>query len=141
MVHPQLLRALALLAVATHAAAHANFCRSCADRAAALLVGTPANTALPRLEDASPQPAPVVVTPFALSEVSLRAGGTTGSNLSWAAQHTNLDYLLMLPVGSMAYNFRNTTGLSTEGAKPLGGWETPYPSAEGDDRGHFSPKR
>ena len=144
----QLLRALALLAAATRAAGHAHFCRECADRAAALLssaAADPVDTALPLLEAAPPPPpAPVAVEPFVLSEVSLRAGATTASNLSWAAQALNMDYLLALDVDSMAYNFRATGGLSTEGAKPLGGWETPYahqppgvPATEGDDRGHF----
>ena len=29
-------------------------------------------------------------------------------------------------------------GLPLGGAQPFGGWETPYPSTEGDDRGHFT---
>ena len=120
------------------AAAHAHFCVECAERAAALLAAAPtADTYLPPVDATPYTPAPVAVQPFRLSEVSLRAGETTASNLSWAAQRTNIEYLLMLGVDSLAYNFRQTAGLSTQSAKPLGGWETPYPSAEGDDRGHF----
>ena len=138
MAPPQLLRALAVLLATTPVAGHAHFCRECADRAAALLTAAPVATALPVVvAAAAAAPAPVAVEPYPLSEVSLRAGTTTASNLSWAAQSTNLNYLLMLDVNSMAYNFRNTSGLSTKNAKPLGGWETPYPSTEGDDRGHL----
>ena len=44
----------------------------------------------------------------------------------------------MLPVSSLSYNFKNTSHLPLGGARPFGGWETPYPSTEGDDRGHFT---
>ena len=50
---------------------------------------------------------------------------------------TNLAYLLMLPVSSLAYNFRNTSKLPLHNATPFGGWETPY-GPYGDDRGHFT---
>ena len=54
--------------------------------------------------------------------------------LSHAYQQTNLNYLLMLPVSSLAYNFRNTSKLPLRNATPFGGWEGPT----GDDRGHFT---
>ena len=136
---PLALRLLAGLAGLGGASGHAHFCRECADRAAALLsTAPPAGTALPPLDAAPPPPpAPVAVQAFPLSQVSLRAGDTSASNLSWAAEHTNMEYLQMLSVDSLAYNFRQTAGLSTEDTRPLGGWESPYPSTEGDDRGHF----
>jgi hypothetical protein len=43
----------------------------------------------------------------------------------------------MLNVSSLAYNFRNASGLPLQGATPFGGWETPF-GPEGDDRGHFT---
>ena len=125
---------LACLSAPLAVAGHGHFCRACADRAAALLVAGPrGDTALPALEAAPPPPAPVAALPFALSEVAL----TAGAGLPWRAQQTNLEYLLMLNVSSLAYNFRNTSGLPLQGATPFGGWETPF-GPEGDDRGHFT---
>ena len=94
---------------------HAHYCSSCAKAAAG------------RLSRVSH-----VVEPFSLEESRLLPG-----SMEWTAQQTNLEYLLSLPVSSLAWNFLNTSGLPTPG-QPFGGWETPYPSREGDDRGHFT---
>ena len=121
--------ALATLAPAV-GNAHEEFCRACADRAAALLTSAPVLTAT----RSSTSPAALVATPFTLSEASLTP---TTSGLEWRAQQTNLAYLLMLNVSSLAYNFRNTSRLPLHNATPFGGWETPY-GPYGDDRGHFT---
>ena len=70
--------------------------------------------------------------PFSLAEARLTSGTS-----QYAAQQLNLEYLLSLPVLSLAYNFRNTSHLSLGDAVPFGGWETPY-GPNGDDRGHFT---
>jgi DUF1680 family protein len=72
------------------------------------------------------------VEPFSLAEARLTSGTS-----QYAAQQLNLEYLLSLPVLSLAYNFRNTSHLSLGDAVPFGGWETPY-GPNGDDRGHFT---
>lgn len=62
-----------------------------------------------------------------LSDVRLHADSVHGQ-----AQQTNLEYLLLLSVDSLAYSFRQTAGLPSPGT-PHGGWE--YPTQE--LRGHF----
>jgi len=95
-----------------------HYCSSCARRASSLI---------------APHGVPHRAEPFSLSDVKLLPG-----SLEWTAQQTNLEYLVMLPVSSLTYNFKNTSGLPLDGAVPFGGWETPYPSSKGDDRGHFT---
>ena len=98
-----------------HSHHHPHYCSSCAQAAAGRL-----------------STVPHLVEPFSLKEARLLPG-----SFEWTAQQTNLEYLLSLPVSSLSWNFRKTSSLPTQG-QPFGGWETPYPSTEGDDRGHFT---
>lgn len=124
---------LDLLRIATlcvSARAHEHFCRECADRAAALLINANASSTLLAKPDTT-SPASLAALPFTLSEVTLTPDENSAE---YVAQQTNLNYLLMLPVSSLAYNFRNTSKLPLRNATPFGGWEGPT----GDDRGHFT---
>ncbi|CAM6129674.1 unnamed protein product [Calypogeia fissa] len=67
-----------------------------------------------------------------LKEVPLHRVTLASDSLHGIAQETNLQYLLMLDVDSLVWNFRVTAGLPAPGS-PYGGWE--YPNME--LRGHF----
>ena len=67
-----------------------------------------------------------------LQEVSLHDVRLGPNSIHSQAQQTNLEYLLMLDVDSLVWNFRKTAGLPTPG-KPYGGWEDPSEEL----RGHF----
>jgi uncharacterized protein len=69
--------------------------------------------------------------PF-LSEVSLHDVRLEPDTLYWRAQQTNLEYLLLLDVDRLVWNFRKQAGLSAPGT-PYGGWEGPDVQL----RGHF----
>jgi uncharacterized protein len=69
--------------------------------------------------------------PF-LSEVSLHDVRLEPDTLYWRAQQTNLEYLLLLDVDRLVWNFRKQAGLSPPGT-PYGGWEGPDVQL----RGHF----
>ncbi|KAJ8751150.1 hypothetical protein K2173_016331 [Erythroxylum novogranatense] len=77
--------------------------------------------------------------PFAgefLKEVSLHDVRLKPNSLHWRAQQTNLEYLLMLDVDRLAWNFRKTAGLPTP-KKPYGGWEDPSEELRGHFVGHY----
>ncbi|XP_002968213.2 uncharacterized protein LOC9631388 [Selaginella moellendorffii] len=57
-------------------------------------------------------------------------------SLQGKGQQTNLEYLLMLDVDSLAYSFRNNSGLPTKGV-PYGGWEAPDQELRGHFVGHY----
>ena len=61
---------------------------------------------------------------------------TNGSSFMQAAQ-LNLEYLLMLDPDQLLYSFRVTANLSTQGAKPYGGWEAPNIELRGHFVGHY----
>jgi hypothetical protein len=67
-----------------------------------------------------------------LKEVSLHNVRLTPGSPQAVAQETNLQYLLMLDVDRMVWNFRKTAGLEAPGT-PYGGWESPTSEL----RGHF----
>jgi len=67
-----------------------------------------------------------------LKDVSLHDVRLDPSSFHWRAQQTNLEYLLMLDVDGLAYNFRKEAGLNAPGV-PYGGWEKP----DSELRGHF----
>eukprot|EP00252_Welwitschia_mirabilis_P018969 TRINITY_DN4265_c0_g1_i4.p1 TRINITY_DN4265_c0_g1~~TRINITY_DN4265_c0_g1_i4.p1 ORF type:complete len:519 (-),score=73.29 TRINITY_DN4265_c0_g1_i4:234-1790(-) len=52
------------------------------------------------------------------------------------AQQTNLEYLLMLDVDNLAWNFRTTAGLPAPG-RPYGGWESNTSELRGHFVGHY----
>lgn len=65
-----------------------------------------------------------------LREVSLHDVRLDPDSIYGKAQQTNLEYLLILDVDRLVWNFRNQAGLPTPG-KPYGGWESE------ELRGHF----
>lgn len=67
-----------------------------------------------------------------LNEISLHDVRLDPSSMHGQAQHTNLEYLLMLDVDRLVWSFRKTAGLETPG-EPYGGWENP----NSELRGHF----
>lgn len=67
-----------------------------------------------------------------LGEVSLHDVRLDPDSMYAHAQQTNLEYLLMLDVDALVWNFRNQANLSAPG-KPYGGWEGP----DVQIRGHF----
>ncbi|KAI9100252.1 hypothetical protein K1719_024470 [Acacia pycnantha] len=71
-----------------------------------------------------------------LREVSLHDVRLLPGSIHYQAQLTNLEYLLMLDVDSMLWNFRKTAGLATPD-EPYGGWETPNKELRGHFVGHY----
>ncbi|KAJ6325971.1 hypothetical protein OIU78_013128 [Salix suchowensis] len=71
-----------------------------------------------------------------LNEMSLHNVRLDPGSIHWQAQHTNLEYLLMLDVNKLVWSFRKTAGLSTPG-KAYGGWETPDSELRGHFVGHY----
>ncbi|KAK4608326.1 hypothetical protein RGQ29_001940 [Quercus rubra] len=71
-----------------------------------------------------------------LQEVSLHDVRLGPNSIHSQAQQTNLEYLLMLDVDSLVWNFRKTAGLPTPG-KPYGGWEDPSEELRGHFVGHY----
>ncbi|GAV79107.1 DUF1680 domain-containing protein [Cephalotus follicularis] len=69
-------------------------------------------------------------------EVSLHDVRLHPNSLHGIAQETNLKYLLMLDVDSLAWSFRKTAGLSSP-RKPYGGWEDPSVQLRGHFVGHY----
>uniref|UniRef100_A0A6N2LLF6 Alpha-L-arabinofuranosidase B arabinose-binding domain-containing protein n=1 Tax=Salix viminalis TaxID=40686 RepID=A0A6N2LLF6_SALVM len=71
-----------------------------------------------------------------LNEMSLHNVRLDPGSIHWQAQHTNLEYLLMLDVNKLVWSFRKTAGLSRPG-KAYGGWEAPDSELRGHFVGHF----
>ncbi|XP_058729951.1 uncharacterized protein LOC131602023 [Vicia villosa] len=71
-----------------------------------------------------------------LKEVPLEDVRLLEGSVHAEAQQTNLEYLLMLDVDSMIWNFRKTAGLPTPGT-PYGGWEAPGLELRGHFVGHY----
>ncbi|XP_028759417.1 uncharacterized protein LOC114718302 [Neltuma alba] len=71
-----------------------------------------------------------------LKEVSLHDVRLLPGSIHARAQLTNLEYLLLLDVDSMLWNFRKTAGLPTLG-NPYGGWESPELELRGHFVGHY----
>ncbi len=69
--------------------------------------------------------------PFPLGAVRLTAGRFLD------AQNRRLAYLRFLNMDRLLYNYRATAGLSTRGAAPCGGWESPTWSWRGHMAGHY----
>ncbi|KAJ3707913.1 hypothetical protein LUZ61_011618 [Rhynchospora tenuis] len=67
-----------------------------------------------------------------LSEVSLHDVRLATDSVYGQAQQTNLEYLLLLDIDRLVWNFRKQAGLDTPGT-PYGGWE----GADVELRGHF----
>ncbi|XP_076918047.1 uncharacterized protein LOC143578309, partial [Bidens hawaiensis] len=67
----------------------------------------------------------------ALSDVRLHPDSIHGQT-----QQTNLEYMLMLDVDRLAWNFRQTAGLPTPGFA-YGGWEAPDKELRGHFVGHY----
>ncbi|KAB5565104.1 hypothetical protein DKX38_005158 [Salix brachista] len=71
-----------------------------------------------------------------LNEMSLHNVRLDPGSIHWQAQHTNLEYLLMLDVNKLVWSFRKTAGLSRPG-KAYGGWEAPDSELRGHFVGHY----
>ncbi|CAK8575877.1 unnamed protein product [Lathyrus sativus] len=71
-----------------------------------------------------------------LKEVPLEDVRLLEGSIHAETQQTNLEYLLMLDVDSMIWNFRKTAGLPTPGT-PYGGWEAPGVELRGHFVGHY----
>ncbi|XP_010673596.3 uncharacterized protein LOC104889952 [Beta vulgaris subsp. vulgaris] len=71
-----------------------------------------------------------------LNEVLLHNVRLDPKSLHGRAQQTNLEYLLILDVDSLAWSFRKTAGLPTPGI-PYGGWEAPNIELRGHFVGHY----
>ncbi|KAJ4971932.1 hypothetical protein NE237_005031 [Protea cynaroides] len=71
-----------------------------------------------------------------LKELSLHNVRLDPRSIHGRAQLTNLEYLLMLDVDSLAWSFRKTAGLPTPGT-PFGGWEDPTCELRGHFVGHY----
>jgi uncharacterized protein len=67
-----------------------------------------------------------------LSEVPLQDVQLAQDSVYGQAQQTNLEYLLLLDVDRLLWNFRKQAGLAAPGT-PYGGWE----GADVELRGHF----
>lgn len=84
-----------------------------------------------KLRGAGGDPRPGGAGPF-LSEASLHDVRLEPDTVYWRAQQTNLEYLLLLDVDRLVWNFRKQAGLTASGT-PYGGWEGPDVQL----RGHF----
>ncbi|KAL8233597.1 hypothetical protein R6Q59_019697 [Mikania micrantha] len=71
-----------------------------------------------------------------LNEVFLGDVRLDPDSIHGQAQQTNLEYLLMFDVDSLAWNFRKTAGLPTPGVA-YGGWEAPDQELRGHFVGHY----
>nr|KYP58476.1 hypothetical protein KK1_013885 [Cajanus cajan] len=71
-----------------------------------------------------------------LKQVSLHDVRLHEGSIHAQAQHTNLEYLLMLDVDRLLWSFRKTAGLPTPGT-PYGGWEDPKMELRGHFVGHY----
>ncbi|KAL6604525.1 hypothetical protein ACP70R_042952 [Stipagrostis hirtigluma subsp. patula] len=71
-----------------------------------------------------------------LSEASLHDVRLEPGTLYWRAQQTNLEYLLLLDVDRLVYNFHTQAGLTAPGT-PYGGWEGPDVQLRGHFVGHY----
>ncbi|CAN6974449.1 unnamed protein product [Brassica oleracea var. botrytis] len=71
-----------------------------------------------------------------LKEVSLHDVRLDPNTFHWGAQQTNLEYLLMLDVASLAWSFRKAAGLDAPGSY-YGGWERPDSELRGHFVGHY----
>ncbi|KAF2614281.1 hypothetical protein F2Q70_00007360 [Brassica cretica] len=71
-----------------------------------------------------------------LKEVSLHDVRLDPNTFHWRAQQTNLEYLLMLDVDSLAWSFRKAAGLDAPGSY-YGGWERPDSELRGHFVGHY----
>ncbi|KAH0888128.1 hypothetical protein HID58_050557, partial [Brassica napus] len=71
-----------------------------------------------------------------LKEVSLHDVRLDPNTFHWGAQQTNLEYLLMLDVDSLAWSFRKAAGLDAPGSY-YGGWERPDSELRGHFVGHY----
>ncbi|KAH9741132.1 proline-tRNA ligase (DUF1680) [Citrus sinensis] len=71
-----------------------------------------------------------------LKEVSLHDVRLGSDSMHWRAQQTNLEYLLMLDVDKLVWNFRKTARLPAPG-EPYGGWEEPSCELRGHFVGHY----
>ncbi|XP_073002118.1 uncharacterized protein [Typha latifolia] len=68
-----------------------------------------------------------------LTEVSLHDVRLDPDSMYGKAQQTNMEYLLLLDVDRLVWNFRNQSGLSSPPGRAYGGWE----AADSELRGHF----
>ncbi|GAA5023899.1 beta-L-arabinofuranosidase domain-containing protein [Kitasatospora paranensis] len=73
----------------------------------------------------------VQLTPFPADAVRLTAGRFLDS------QNRRLAYMRFLDMDRLLYNFRTTARLSTQGAEPCGGWESPTWGWRGHMVGHY----
>ncbi|XP_010536053.1 PREDICTED: uncharacterized protein LOC104811146 [Tarenaya hassleriana] len=71
-----------------------------------------------------------------LKEVSLHDVRLDPDSIHWRAQQTNLEYLLMLDIDNLVWNFRKTAGLDAPGASYTG-WESPNSELRGHFIGHY----
>lgn len=69
---------------------------------------------------------------FDLSNISL-----DGDNILTQNTERTIEYLKLLDSDRMLYNFRNTFGQDTKGAKPIGGWDEPTGLLRGHSTGHY----
>lgn len=82
--------------------------------------------------DSKPIPSAPSAVNFDLSDISL-----DGDNILTQNANRAYDYLKLLDDDRMLYNFRNTFGVDTKGAEPLGGWDAPTGLLRGHSTGHY----
>ncbi len=103
--------------------------------AGAAAAATAANPGgLTSLLAAPPSALPQTVFPFANNQVTLNTG-TTAPFIGNRDRENS--YLTFLDNDRMLYNFRVTSGLSTNGAAALGGWDAPTVLLRGHSTGHY----
>ncbi|CAI5480855.1 unnamed protein product [Closterium sp. Yama58-4] len=78
-----------------------------------------------------------VLHPDFLSPVPLHAVRLSPSTRQFAAQSTNLQYLLSLDAHRLLWSFRRTAGEEEAIGKPYGGWENPKSELRGHFVGHY----
>jgi DUF1680 family protein len=98
--------------------------------AVALASAFPAVTARPGLAASRPD-AGVSAFPFPLGQVTLLAGPFLDN------MNRTLSYLSFVDPDRLLYTFRTNVGLSTRGAAPVGGWESPTTELRGHSTGHL----
>ena len=69
---------------------------------------------------------------FPMNQVRLLPGTVYYDN-----QQRMLEYLLSVDDGQMLYNFRKASGLSTQGAEPMTGWDADSCKLKGHTTGHY----
>ncbi|GHJ43485.1 hypothetical protein Cs7R123_08270 [Catellatospora sp. TT07R-123] len=101
-------------------------------------VGATLATWIPATALAAAAPVPNVRPDFGVQAYPFPAGAVRLTPSRFLdAQNRRLSYLRFLSMDRLLYNFRATAGLSTLGAAPCGGWESPTWIWRGHMAGHY----